>query len=322
MNICGLGISGSYLLRRLSDLGFQVKGYDPKRPGYYIPCGYATNENNMKEFCRQRNVEFEDYIVSRAENVIISGDNFPEQTFRGSGLCTFDKNRFELDLVKGMNYSTERFTGNSELSLDCSGISRALLGKTIDDYTMNAIEYLSENSGHDNFYFNFYRNGTGYFWEFPMGDKYHVGAGGIDQNENMRRLEGFQKILVTGRRIRLKPLFENICLPNVIGIGESIGCVSPITGEGIVPSLRSAEIFVECARKSEDFSELSANYSSRIIKEFARYEGLHRMVLSMQSGRVLTFNNLKYAMTALNEIRDFGIDVKARSILLHFAGFS
>ncbi len=318
MNICGLGVSGSYLFKRLSDLGFKVNAFDVKRSDYYIPCGYATNERKIEEYCKRVGINFDDYVLTRAENVIVAGDNFAEHTFNSSGLCTFDKNRFEHDLVKDLTAMKKPPDYNNGISLDCSGISRALLGQSPDDYSMSAIEYLSNKAKHKTFYFKFYGKAMGYFWEFPMGNQFHVGAGGLDQGDNLKRIEPYQKILVTGRKIRLKPLFENMYRENVIGIGEAIGCVSPITGEGIIPSLESADLFIECARRYDDVHDLFEKYAGKIRKEFGRYYGLHRLVNNLQEGRTLTVNNLRFARAALNEFREFGVDITAPSVLSHF----
>ncbi|MCL4347484.1 MAG: hypothetical protein M1159_00060 [Candidatus Thermoplasmatota archaeon] len=318
MNICGLGVSGSYLFRRLTDIGFSVNAFDVKRSDYYIPCGYATNERKIGEYCKRAGISFDDYIISRAENVIVAGDNFAEHTFKSSGLCTFDKNRFEHDLIKDLNVMKSKPDYNDGISLDCSGISRALLGQSPDDYCMSAIEYLSENAKHKSFYFKFYGKAMGYFWEFPMGNRYHVGAGGLDHSDNLRRLVPYQKILVTGRKIRLKPLFENIYKGNIAGTGEAIGCVSPITGEGIIPSLKSADLFIECARKYDNIPDLFEKYAVKIRREFGRYYGLHRMVKNLQEGKTLTVDNIRFARSALNEFREFGVDITAPAVLSHF----
>lgn len=318
MNICGLGVSGSYLFRRLTDLGFNVNAYDVKRPDYYIPCGYATNERKIEEYCKLAGMNFDDYVISRADDVIVAGDNFAEHTFKSLGLCTFDKNRFEHDMIKDLKIMKSMPNYSNGVSLDCSGISRALLGQSSDDYSMGAIEYLTDNAHHKSFYFNFYSKARGYFWEFPMGDRYHVGAGGLDQAENLRRIDSYHKILVTGRRIRLKPLFENMSKENIIGIGEAIGCVSPITGEGIVPSLKSAELFIECAKTYDDIPMLFEKYGEKIRKEFGRYYGLRLLVKNLQEGKTMTINNIRFARTAMKEFREFGVNITAQAVLSHF----
>ena len=77
----------------------------------------------------------------------------------------------------------------------------------------------------------------------------------------------YDKIRVTSRNIRMAPMFENVYHGNVIGVGEAIGTVSPITGEGIVPSLQSAEILYECLKINESDS-VGIRYQKKIRKEF------------------------------------------------------
>lgn len=49
IGIASLGSSGSHFLHILHRKGFDVTGFDPKPDGFYIPCGYATNERMMKQ---------------------------------------------------------------------------------------------------------------------------------------------------------------------------------------------------------------------------------------------------------------------------------
>ncbi|EQD78900.1 dehydrogenase, partial [mine drainage metagenome] len=91
-----------------------------------------------------------------------------------------------------------------------------------------------------------------------------------------------------------------------------------ITGEGIVPSLRCADIFIESLDKTENINDLTRIYVSRAKKEFNRYSGLHKLVIDIQNNKILTLNNLRYARSALNELREFGISIKTLSIISHF----
>jgi phosphoglycerate dehydrogenase-like enzyme len=64
VGIAGLGSSGSFLLNLLSKDGFDVTGFDPKKDGYYIPCGYAANYSRMKELIALCGLNFDDYVLS------------------------------------------------------------------------------------------------------------------------------------------------------------------------------------------------------------------------------------------------------------------
>ena len=315
IRIGGLGISGLYLYWRLKNDGFDVTGTDKKKDNFYIPCGCATNENLMQEYMSRINFDFHEYVLSRADNVIFSGNNFQDRTLNSSGLCTFDKNKMEKDVREGV----EQVSINSmekSLIVDATGISRSFLGRSQNDVQYYTLEYLTDESEYDDFYFYFLKYGKGYFWSFPLGDKYHVGIGSISK-EDLVRVRKYKPIKITSRNIRMIPLFDSLNKSNIIGIGEAIGTVSPITGEGIIPSIKSAEIMYQCI-KTYDPQELAEAYRERIIKEFGYYSKLHQLVSSIQSGKILSINNISSIKYVKQTVNDFGIKFEILPFLKHF----
>ena len=86
---------------------------------------------------------------------------------------------------------------------------------------------------------------SGYFWYFP------IGAGDYNKNhivetDKFLKKHGGKIVKTVGRPIRLATP-EN-CMPysdgNIVGVGESIGTVFPLLGEGIIPSMECADILV------------------------------------------------------------------------------
>jgi len=316
--IGGLGISGSYLMRRLKDSGFQVTGFDPKVPDYYIPCGYATNIKKLRPYMKKIGIDADRYILSRSSKITFSGYNFKPVEFRSKGLCTIDKNRLEKDMVHGLKTKREIISGQYDLVVDATGVSRYYLGKPSSDLLMPAREYLTDSAPHHDFYFHFFQGGRGYYWEFPLGDHYHIGSGAVDLNTLDSSLKPIPHLRVTGRKIRLKPLFDQISNGNVVGTGESIGTVSPITGEGIIPSLKSAEILFQCLRRVDDLEEVKIRYSDEIMKNFRPYLELYRLLIKVQRGEDFNFKDLKAALLARKDLRNFGIDFKVTRVIGHF----
>ncbi len=318
IQISGLGVAGSYLFRRLRDSGFGVEACDPKRAGYYLPCGYATNEKLLDAYLRNIGMGAEDYVLSRAKSVTFSGNNFGEISFNSKGLCTIDKARLESDMI-GEYKATKPFSPESaDIRVDATGISRALLGKHSGDYTMYAKEYLTAEATHHDFYFYFFRKGHGYFWEFPLGDKYHVGAGSDSLEMIDERLSAYHSEVVTGRRIRLAPLFDNVGTGNVIGIGEAVGTVSPISGEGIMPSIKSAELLFQSIRRYSDVETIREEYRVELEKEFGYYSRLRRLVSRIQKGEKLGISDLAAARAAKRDLEMFGVDFRISKVIGHF----
>jgi flavin-dependent dehydrogenase len=94
-----------------------------------------------------------------------------------------------------------------------------------------------------------------------------------------------------GRPIRV--LSPKLCQPfykgNVVGVGESIGTVFPILGEGIIPSLQCANAFLETM---PDFEK----YTARVLKEFAIFDDIYRLVMLKIEGK---FNMLRHSRLLL-----------------------
>ena len=318
VGIAGLGSSGSFLLNLLSKDGFDVTGFDPKKDGYYIPCGYAANYSRMKELIALCGLNFDDYVLSMAEKVTFRNSKNKSITFRSKGLCTFDKNSLERDLISQTNWERRKLTGKFDLIVDATGISRSYLPLT-EDFTMKAIEYVSDLREKHDFEFNYFDHGSGYSWIFPIKGKYHVGAGSDSSEKISSALSGYSRERIVSRNIRLKPLFDHSAHQNTIGIGESIGTVSPITGEGIVPSMKSALLLFKAVKASEDLAEIKRLYQESLIKEFGYYNRLYDLLIKFRRGEIKISSNLiRYAIDARKDLRGFGIDFRVTRILRNF----
>ena len=315
IKIAGLGISGTYLYHRLKNAGFDVSAYDPRKEKYYIPCGYATNEFKISEYMSRINMDFEDYILNRAGDITFTGNNFAGKTLQSSGLCTFDKNSLEADARKNIHTELLRVQ-NDDIIIDATGISRAYLGHKIGDVQYKTLEYLTERSDYKDFYFYFLPGGRGYFWSFPLGKNFHIGVGTLSE-EDFSLVRKYKKIKVTSRNIRMAPMFENVYHGNVIGVGEAIGTVSPITGEGIVPSLQSAEILYECL-KINKADDVGIRYQEKIRKKFGYYNKLSSMVSNIQKEDVIKVENILALKSVKRTINDFGIKFDIVPFLRHF----
>lgn len=315
IRIAGLGISGIYLYWRLKNDGFDVTGFDIKKEKFYIPCGYATNENIIKEYMSLINMDFQEYVLSRADNIKFAGNKFNGRMLGSSGLCTFDKNKLEEDGRNGIKISKIN-RNDSGLIVDATGISRAYLGKHREDLQYYTLEYLTDSSEHRDFYFYFFEGGRGYFWSFPLGNRYHVGAGSLSMDD-LATVRKYKPLKITSRNIRMAPLFDSIQNENVIGVGESIGTVSPVTGEGIIPSLKSAEILYECIKRY-DPEEIGGIYRKRIMSEFGYYYRLSHLVSNIQSGKIISTGNITSIKYVKKTVNDFGIKLDIIPFIRHF----
>lgn len=317
IGVAGLGSSGSYLLHLLTESGFDAFGFDPKREGYYIPCGYAANRHRMSDLLSTCGLNFSQYIESEADNIIFSGSSRKEIVFNSLGLVTFDKNRLESDLLEGCKWSRGTMKGSFDLLVDATGVSRRYLPKE-KDYRMHAVEYLVSLEEKKEFQFRYFAKGSGYFWIFPKGNRYHVGAGSDSIESIQDSLSDYAHEKVVSRDIRLKPLFHAISHENIIGVGESIGTVSPITGEGIVPSMKSAMLLFKAIKKSDKIETIKEIYTASINKEYRRYYILYELLRNFQAGHVQKKKAISYITAARKDLRNFGIDFRISHVIREF----
>ena len=188
--------------------------------------------------------------------------------------------------------------------MDCTGYHRSLLPKSKHDFVIPAYEYLVENVKEINeFYVIGYKGARGYFWYFPLDNgRGYVGAGDIDRNyfginEFFQNNPSARVIRKIGRPIRLAPPLhmKPFSQGNIIGVGESIGCVFPMLGEGIIPSLICSDLFLEVLEKDTNKFDYDS-YTKKILKKFEYYHDVYRIVRLKMSGSLSTIKHLKLLM--------------------------
>ena len=312
--VAGMGVAGSTISSLLHDSGHDLSLFDPKSPGFYPPCGWAVNEREFCHLSQKIGLNGEDYVLSRADSIILSNSSRSIRLQSG-GLCTIDKMRFLVDLADGMAISRGRLSPREyDIVFDCTGISRAYIGQPREDFRMRAVEALVAGSQKKEFVFNYYPGGHGYSWSFPLGSNTHIGSGSDRTELNSFVLSLPNKIRLTGRDIRIRPLFDEAVSGNVVAVGESAGTVSPITGEGILPSMRNAFLAAEKLERhgKEDFLKL---YSGFLRESFAQYIDLFGLVKDARMGRLIRPANLMKVGTAIRDLKSFGINAGVWKIL-------
>ncbi|MEM3398491.1 MAG: NAD(P)/FAD-dependent oxidoreductase [Nitrososphaerota archaeon] len=284
--VVGVGVAGSYLLSRLRDQ-YRVDGYEMLARSRYFPiCAWGTSRNMMKNFANKVGLNFEEYILHTGKELIVDlGRELHHIKLRG--LCTFDKKRFEEDLLEDCEVRFgSRITSmpdGYDLVIDSTGFNRSLLPKVKNDYFIPTVEYRVKfsNPPFDDFYIKPFRELSGYLWYFPLGGNlYHVGAGDYFKRHS-RTVDEFVKkyggevLMKIGRPVRITPPLycQPIYMEKIVGVGESIGTVFPMLGEGIIPSLYSAEALVENLYNIERYRKTIL----RMFKPFSTvFEFIHR----------------------------------------------
>jgi flavin-dependent dehydrogenase len=300
--IVGAGVAGSYLGAMLHKQGHDVQIFESSNKEKHWPiCAWAGPRNILSRFSKQAGLNFDNYILHIGKEARIRLTNNELELLDISGFVTYDKYTWESDLLKGVNvnygvrYTRNTFPfGRYDYVVDCTGVHRELLPRSKQDFLVPSYEYLVENvyNMYD-FYIINYKSGNGYFWYFPIGfGRGFVGAGDTDRiyygiQEFFKQHPEAKIIKKIGRPIRLAPpkRMEPFKWKNVVGVGESIGCVFPITGEGIAPSLICCDIFLDLLKDEQKNFDFIL-YRRKILETFEYYDDVYRIFKLMMNGKL------------------------------------
>jgi len=291
--IAGAGVAGSYLHLLLKRRGLMVDLYDtPKKTACTIsPCAWMTASE----------------LRPLLENVGLSADQYilkSFKTFEGPGksgaadLMTIDKPRLLRDLRTGaMMRSGEVGLQRYDRVIDATGTSRAYLPPVRDDTITRCVQ-VKVDCGDREFRIPSVRIvDGGYAWAFPLGGPMvHIGccsytrdpADELRMSMFLKGVEGMTLCGCTGSVRLMAPLYmQPFFSPDgkVWGVGEAIGCVSPLLGEGIAPSMRSALLL------AHHWDE-PAGYVEAVLREFSPFERLHRVQEKLKQGKKPGFFDL------------------------------
>lgn len=287
--IAGAGIAGGYLAKLLVQRGIDPDIFDSM--DHHTRCGCRScgwgAPAGIRTFLANAGLDPGEYLL----------ESMPSMHFDGlvakTPLCTIDKPRLIRDLTRDTELK-RRDLGVEEaedydIVVDATGIARAFLPPCRSDLTLPTLQHrvCVENHGSAQLPAGVYGNqvpGLGYLWVFPLGNnQYHIGAGGIGLDRLDHILDRFYRDMAgqfsfhplcrcTGTIRVASPYYATPCSVRrirndgtsrlILGTGESIGTVSPFTGEGIVYSL-------ECARILADSWPDPDRYSGRVLARFA-----------------------------------------------------
>lgn len=330
--IVGAGVAGSYLACMISKMGHEIEVYETNGEAAHWPiCAWGGSKNMLAKFSQQAGLEFNEYINHTGRTLRIDLPGNKVEYLELKGLVTYNKRKWESDLLRGIRVSYGRkcnlespLLSECDLVIDCTGFHRSLLPKSEEDFIIPAYEYLVENlKDIEDFYVIGYKGARGYFWCFPLskGEAF-VGAGDLD-----RRYYGISEFLARhpecnirkkiGRPIRLAPprRMQPFYWNNVVGVGESIGCVFPMLGEGIIPSLICCDIFLHELTRSNNLENGFdfKHYSSSVLKRFRYYDDVYRIIRLKMASSLNMIRHFKLMMNMYQNMKReedrFGFEV-------------
>jgi flavin-dependent dehydrogenase len=321
--IVGAGMTGAYLYRLLKKEGREVHLYD-REPGTGCgikPCAWGTSESFV-ELVEKAGLDAGKYILRRLDYVLIDDVRI------NADLITFDKPKLVKDLLGDapLRFSPLPVQMYDRV-IDATGSSRVLLPEIDDDIIMECRQYLIETR--EPLENRIRLGGIGYAWCFPLSrNLYHAGCGSLvddprrileklgwlesasphDESKILCRCVG--KIRLTGPH-RSGPFFIDGSGEGIWGIGEAIGCVSPLAGDGIVPGMRSVQLLLDSWDDPRKFTDAVLREfrwmknERAVVEKMRNAEGVgirDALVLKRNSKRMGMRVGLRDALTLLKNL--------------------
>lgn len=244
------------------------------------------------------------YLLHRPEYVKIDDIRI------GADLMTFDKPKLLKDLIQGAPIKNESpDIACYDRVIDATGGARAFLPPIEKDLLLPCIQYRVKSERRlEN---KIRLCGVGYAWCFPLANgTYHIGCGSLltSPAEFLQSLgwlnrKDMKRICHCGAKIRLtgpghcRPFVHNGPPEGVWGVGEAIGCVAPLAGDGIVTGMTTVNLLL---RHWDD----PKGYEKAVLHEFGWMDKERRVVDKLLEGSVL---GMRDALVLKSNSRRMGI---------------
>ena len=320
--IAGAGVTGAYLYRLLNNRGHQVDLFDHDsgtRCGIRS-CAWGTSRG-FTELVQGAGLDPKKYVMQRFDYVVM--DEYRIE----ADLATIDKPRLLKDLRQGGEIKGSLVdVAEYDRIIDATGVSRAFLPAIHDDIILPCVQWrIRTDIQLEN---RVKLGGIGFAWSFPLTrNEYHVGCGSLlsDPDKIIKELGWVQNSTSEGRGMIICACSASVRLtgpsysqPFVIdngtyrvwGVGEAIGCVAPLAGDGIVAGMRSAQILMEYWNDPEGYTEA-------VLKEFHWMKSERNVIDKLRRNKSLGMDD---ALVLRKNSKRMGMKVglkKARVLLEH-----
>jgi flavin-dependent dehydrogenase len=319
--VVGIGVAGAYLMNRLSDAhDNHVVGFERlPETQHDAVCAWATCKNVMSGLVKNCGLNFEEYILHSGKHMKVDlgsigskndeDDDNNNIDIRLKGMVSYDKLKLIQDMMKGTKIEfgkipkKENLESEFDIIIDSTGFYRNYLPKLENDTWIPCIQYKVKydigKTPFDDFYLKAFPSMTGYFWYFPLGNGYaHIGAGDFERKKNNKFVDEFlnrhkcQVVKKVGRPVRITPPVN--CEPftdgrKSVGVGESIGTVYSLLGEGIIPATWCAELFIQHLHDIKSYREA-------VLKRFKIYTLVFKFIQLKIAGK---FNMIRHVYDLL-----------------------
>jgi hypothetical protein len=316
--IGGAGTTGAYAYRLFKNQAMQVDlyGRDCRTACGINPCAWGTSRDFF-DLVRAAGLDPEKYLLQTTDHVWMDNVRIP------GDLMTFDKPGLIRDLLQGATIRKDPLDVTAyDRVIDATGISRSYLPPIQGDVLLPCIQRRIETS--EPLENRIKLGGIGYAWIFPLSRYgYHIGCGSLagDPKAYLASLgwverpgrNPAQKVLCAcSGRVRLtgphgsQPFVVTNAEREVWGVGESIGCVAPLAGDGVVPGMKSVQLLLQNWENPEA-------YTKAILKGFSWMEKERQVIDKLLSKGFL---RIKDAWVLKKNSRRMGMQVGVKKALL------
>jgi len=303
--IAGAGICGAYLYKLLHNAGIESDVYDigsRNRCGQNA-CAWGTSRG-FSELVEAAGLDADAYILGRVDHILMDDVKI------AADLMTFEKPGLIKDLLEStrVNYTPLDVAAYDRV-IDATGVFRAFLPPVPEpDLLSKCIQWRVATA--EVFENRINLGKIGYAWSFPLFTRgYHVGCGSLISNPRSRMEEiGWLKgiaadddrvickcagaVRLTGPRAS-----QPFVVDGIWGIGEAIGCVAPLAGDGVVPGMKSVQLLLHHWDDPHEYTEA-------VLKEFQWMESERRVIdklrekkhLGIQDALILKKNSKRMGM--------------------------
>ena len=338
--VVGIGVAGAYIMNRLSnDHDNHVVGFERMPETQHdAVCAWATCKNIMSGLAKNCGLHFDDYILHDGKYMKVDlgsrddNNNNNRIDIRLRGMVAYDKLKLIQDMIRGTKIEfgrapkKENLESDFDIIIDSTGFHRNYLPKLENEMWIPCVQYKVryniDKAPFDDFYLKAFPSMTGYFWYFPLGNGYaHIGAGDFERKNNNKFVDEFLKkykcevIKKVGRPVRISPPIN--CEPftdgrKSVGVGESIGTVYSLLGEGIIPATWCAELFIQHLHDIKSYREA-------VIKRFEIYALVFKFIQLKIAGK---FNMLRHSYDLIkiynhmkSEENRYGMQIKMADMI-------
>ena len=302
--IGGAGISGAYAYRLLRERGIKLDLFDIEKSNRckLRPCAWGFAPSSEFKRLVSKFLEPGDYILEHFNNIVLNG-----LTVRAD-MLTVDKPRLVRDLIgeEKLRYGPLP-SASYDRVIDATGIKRAFLPPT-DGSELLVECFQCRVRSERRMPLSFTSSRFGYEWCFPIGgDEYHLGYGSLEaQGKGSRPFPkdggGISTICTCSSNIRLTSPHHSTPLVSegkFVGVGESIGAVGPLAGDGNNYAMQCGEMLLA-------FWDDLDKYQAKVLERYEWMRKERRALEKLWAGKGLSLTD---ARTFIRHSKMVGMEI-------------